>query len=116
MSGDDFVMTYPCYLLLVDDDTYLTLTVDGLKCVILCTDEPSVEEVYRHKYPDQSEVEVTIICLEDSETLLNRLRLLQEQLREAGHSIAHVAIDPYKGKTAYVVLSEMITELEEGNL
>jgi hypothetical protein len=116
MPEDNFVMTYPCYLLKVEDDRFISISFDGIHCLILCTDKSSVEDVYREMCPNQDQVQARTIRCDDPEMLLNTLFEIQKNIRESDDRVEHIAIDPYKGRTGYVLLAEMIKELEQGKL
>lgn len=109
-SDQDFVMSYPCFLVGREPGSFTTVDVDGIQCLCLFMDE---DLAMRHREQDGPGVMLTPFF--NRENLLNALEMLEPELRDDG--ILHVAIDSAPGKrTLAAPVADLIAELRAGRI
>lgn len=111
MPEIDFVMTYPCYLLLTERENPETIIVDNEGCLCLFTDIHLVEQFYKGKYGDNFETRQIQTCtIPDRVALTKILRESQSELASQGCN--SIAIDATPNRmVGYVAMDEFIAEI-----
>ncbi len=108
----DFVMTYPCYLLLRSNAHPGSVVSRGDHCICLFTDRDLVETFYKGAYGDNSAGRsIEVITMPDKPGLLEMLHSVESELADQGFS--HLALDATPGKRiACVLIREFIEHLD----
>jgi|HubBroStandDraft_6_1064221.scaffolds.fasta_scaffold315628_2 hypothetical protein len=92
--GDTFAVTYPCYLPMGDGESYLTIHSEGDHCLPLLTDKPNVEDFFRHRFPNRSNIDVRTLTIPVREVLIDVLKQFEAKRQAGEHDISHIAFDP----------------------
>ena len=114
-SGDDFVMTYPCYFLLGDGGGLQCNVVDGKDCLCLFTSLEKLTHfrttmLEQKRPPTTGGLQVGIDTCHNYDELISRLKSGVSELEAAG--INYLAIDPVQGqRVLYCAIRDFIEDL-----
>jgi hypothetical protein len=116
MAGDEFEVTYPCYLPQgkSEGETYLTIISGGNECLPILTDDENVERFFRSKYPKEAKIKIKTLTIPGREMLISVLEQFEEGRKLGKHDITHVAFDPVdKPIVPSTTLAEFIEYLQD---
>ena len=114
-SGDDFVMTYPCYFLFGDGGGLQCSVVEGKDCLCLFTTLDKLllfhtTMLQQQRQVTNGELQVEIDTCNNYDEIISRLRSGVSELESAG--IYHLAIDPIpEQRVLYCAIRDFIEDL-----
>jgi hypothetical protein len=110
MPLDDFLVTYPCYILLREDGDLGYFVIQGGKCLCLFTDEDVLDTFHQARHGAKA-ADFEALVFDRPDQLVGALRCFEAQL--ARQQVIQIAIDPTPGKrVSCVPMRDFIAHLE----